>query len=430
MFENGQHTMYDSNGSPIGQSEESIKPVRSLPRLLIVKLTLLLAFGGIAFRLVDIQIIESSHYREIARQQYEEKVLLPAARGCIYDRNGNVLVSNTMCVSFAADPKVIGDKAPSVAHEFSRVFGKPVKVYLEKLRSEKRIVWLERQVIPELARQVHAEIMAGVFDLSEPRRLYHYEDIAGHLIGFTDIDNTCLSGIEFQWEKYLRGKDGYMIMQRDGLGRAHPAVDYLRVDPINGNHVYLSIDLVYQSVAEDKLKKGVGLNKADGGLVVMMNPKTGEVLAMAQYPGVDPNVPAEREPQNSKLRAVTDMFEPGSVFKVVTAAAALEHDLVRPGQRFSAENGQYEIQLPRSEIRFIKDTHGYDVLTFQEAMELSSNIVMAKVSDIIGSEQLYQTAREFGFGIETEIESPGEARGELKRPTEWSGTWLNPLAYG
>ncbi len=430
MFEKSRHSKASSNHPPFVPTKETVSAPRSVARVLVIKVTLLFAFVGIAARLAQVQIIETSRYQQIARQQYEEKVVLPAARGYIHDRNGNVLVSNRMCVSFAADPKVLANGVHSVALEFSRVFGKPPKVYLEKLRNAKRFAWLERQVSPVLARQVHAKTMSGIFELSEPRRLYHYEEIAGSLIGFTDIDNSGLSGIELQCGEYLRGIDGYMIMQRDGLGRARPAADYLRVEPVNGNHVFLTIDLVYQSVAEDKLKKGIEQSNAVGGLVVMVNPKTGEVLAVAQQPGVDPNVSAERVPQSGKLRAVTDMFEPGSVFKVVTAAAALENNLAWPTQKFSTDHGEYKVQLPHGELRLIKDVHGYDALTFQEAMELSSNIVMAKVSDLIGSERLYQKARDFGFGIETEIEYPGEARGELKRPVEWSGTTLNSIAYG
>jgi cell division protein FtsI (penicillin-binding protein 3) len=162
----------------------------------------------------------------------------------------------------------------------------------------------------------------------------------------------------------------------------------------------------------------------------MLEPSTGAILAMANYPGIDPNNIEGVNPAFFKNRVITDMFEPGSVFKIVTASAAIENSLVRLDQQFFAENGKYTIVLAGGKTRDITDTHPYGMLTFQEAMEHSSNIVMAKISDRIGDELLYRTARNFGFGIETGVDLPGEVRGELKRPNLWSGTTLNSMAIG
>jgi cell division protein FtsI (penicillin-binding protein 3) len=266
--------------------------------------------------------------------------------------------------------------------------------------------------------------------VSEPRRIYHYESVGGQLLGFTDVDNRGLSGIELQFEKQLSGVNGYVIMQRDGLGRRRPSVDYPRVDPTNGNNIVLTIDLEYQSIAESELRKGIERNQAESGLVLMLEPSTGAILAMANYPGIDPNNIEGVNPAFFKNRVITDMFEPGSVFKIVTASAAIENSLVRLDQQFFAENGKYTIVLAGGKTRDITDTHPYGMLTFQEAMEHSSNIVMAKISDRIGDELLYRTARNFGFGIETGVDLPGEVRGELKRPNLWSGTTLNSMAIG
>jgi cell division protein FtsI/penicillin-binding protein 2 len=219
-------------------------------------------------------------------------------------------------------------------------------------------------------------------------------------------------------------------MQRDGLGRARPSADYPQIDPVNGNHLYLTIDLAYQSIVEEELKRGIERNRADAGLAVMLNPKTGEILALANVPGMNPNQYTKYDLAHTKNRVVTDMFEPGSVFKVVTASAAYEYDLVAPDKAYNAEHGKWKVNLPGGKFRLINDTHEYDVLTFQEAMEFSSNIVMAKVSPIIGPERFYRQARDFGFGIPTGIDMPGEVRGRLKKPQEWSGTTLQTMAYG
>ncbi len=398
-------------------------------RMLTLKIGLILVFAAIACRLVQIQIIDAKKYQEIARKQSEVKVTLGAARGNIYDRNGAVLVSNAVMASLGADPKMMGSDASGFAARLARVFDRPRRYYLEKLASDRRFVYLERRVKPQLARMVGANDFDGVVQLEEPRRLYHYDQLAGQLIGFTDVDNKGLSGIELQCNAVLQGRDGFMIMQRDALGRRRTSVDYPRTEPVNGRHLVLTIDVGYQAIAEEELRKGIERTKAESGLVVMLDPATGEVLAMANAPGANPNDPSHTDAGLMKNRAITDMFEPGSVFKIVTASAALEHRLVAPGQKFYGEQGVYVVNNG-GRPRTITDTHPHGMLSMQEAIEQSSNIVMAKISNLIGAEWLYTTARDFGFGTETGIDMPGEVRGELKKPTQWSGTTLNAMAYG
>jgi cell division protein FtsI (penicillin-binding protein 3) len=404
----------------------------SLRRLLLVKIGLLAIFAVVVLRLAQIQVLQSHLYRDIARKQYEVPVPQPATRGNIYDRNGKLLVSNTQYVSFGADPKIVGEHAEAVSDRFARVFGKPRGFYLDKLSSQnRRFVWLERRAKPQLSKAINAPELEGVIELKEPQRLYHYEHIGGQVIGFTDVDNNGLNGIELALDRYLKGKDGYVVMQRDGLGRKRPSVDYPRVEPTNGASVVLTIDIEYQAIAEEELARGIQRNQAESGLVVILDPSTGEILAMANSPAMDPSNPAGTSLAVMKNRAITDMFEPGSVFKIVTASAALEKGVVKPDQKFYAERGRYIVKLPGGKPRPpITDTHEYGTITFQEAMELSSNIVMAKVSDRIGAECLYTMARNYGFGIETGIDLPGEVNGELKRPNLWSATTLNTMAYG
>lgn len=405
----------------------------SLRRLLWVKIGLLVVFAVVAMRLVQIQVLQSHNYRDIARKQYEARVPQPATRGNIYDRNGKLLVSNTQYVSFGADPKAVGERAEVIAERFARVFGKPRGYYLDKLSAQNtRFVYLERRAKPQISKAINVPDLEGVIELKEPQRLYHYEHIGGQVIGFTDVDNRGLNGIELALDRYLKGKDGYVVMQRDGLGRRRPSVDYPRVEPTNGASAVLTIDIEYQAIAEEELARGIQRNHAESGLVVILDPATGEILAMANSPAMDPANPAGTSQAVMKNRAITDMFEPGSVFKIVTASAALEKGVAKPEQKFYAERGRYIVKLPGGKLRPkpITDTHEYGTITFQEAMELSSNIVMAKISDRIGAEGLYTMARNYGFGIETGIDLPGEVNGELKRPNLWSATTLNTMAYG
>jgi cell division protein FtsI (penicillin-binding protein 3) len=209
------------------------------------------------------------------------------------------------------------------------------------------------------------------------------------------------------------------------------SVDYPRLDPTVGCSATLTLDIECQTIAEEELSRGIERTGAESGLVVMLDPATGEMLALAHAPPMDPANPSAGGPDVMRNRVVSDMFEPGSVFKLVTASAALERGVAKPGQKFFAEQGKYTIRLANGSVRnVITDTHPYGTITFQQAMELSSNIVMAKVSDRIGSEQLYTTARNFGFGTETGVDLPGEINGDLKKPNQWSGTTLNTMAYG
>ena len=414
----------DTISPPAGRADS---PVRTL----LLKFGFALFFMTLGLKLVQIQLIDSPKYKALARKQYEQKFILPATRGNILDRNGNVLVSNTMFVSFAADPTIVGDNADAVAGAFARAFGKPKSFYLDRLRdTSKRFVWLERGVAPSLAKRLEANELDGIVTLNEPKRLYHYDDLAGTLIGFTDVDNKGISGLEFAMDDALRGRSGSVVMQRDGLGRVRPSVDYPRVEPVDGEDVVLTLDVSLQAVVEEELRRGLAANKAESGLAVVVNPRSGEILALSVIPGLNPRKPVQANDPTARNRVVGDLFEPGSVFKIVTASAALENNLSTLATRYYAEHGVMKVPLGGRRVRVIRDTHPMDWISFEEAMEFSSNIVMAKVGKEIGAERFYREARDFGFGVFSGVDIPGEARGKLKRPAEWSKTTLQAMSYG
>ena len=417
------------DGSPAAQPELVRQRRGFLTRSTALTVVLLLAFVVLVGRLVQIQMLQAPYYQEMARRQHSERVTLPAMRGYMFDRRGNLLVSNTPDVSYGADPVMVGDQAQTIARRFAMVFNRPVRDYLSLLeKRDRRFVWLERGAPRSVAPRIEAASFPGLVERTEPRRVYHFGSVTSTVIGFTNIDNRGLDGLELAFDEALRGVDGYIIMQRDVRGRKRPSVDFPRVDPVHGHDLVLTLDIDYQAIAEEEIQKGVERTHAAGGLVVMLDPRTGEILAMVSTPSIDPSKGVQGTlPKN---RALTDMFEPGSVFKVVTAAAALERGVVELDQMFDAEDGSYRVQLPRGRTRLITDTHPHDRLSFREAIEVSSNIVFAKVSDLVGVEAMYTTARKFGFGTSTGIELPGEVPGQLKKPTEWSGTTLNTMAYG
>jgi cell division protein FtsI (penicillin-binding protein 3) len=405
--------------------------VRSHRRLLGIKIGLIVCLSLLVVRLVQIQVIQAGAYREKARKQYESRMELPAARGTISDRNGKVLVSNTMYVSFAADPAVAGSDRDDIAARFARVFNKSRESYMGDMRDEtRRFVWLERGVKPSLSSRIHAGELHGLISREEPKRLYHYDRAAGQLIGVTGVENAGLSGLEQQFDRWLRGRDGFVILARDALRRTRPTVDYPRVDPVDGQNLILTIDADIQSVVEEELERGVTRAQAEGGQAVAVDPTTGEILAMATFPSVNPNNTSALNLDALRNRVVSDAFEPGSIFKLVTASAVLENRCARLDEKFNAENGVYHAPAGSGRTRPITDTHPHASLTFQEGIEQSSNIVMAKVALRVGAEGLFRMARAYGFGATTGVELPAEADGGLKKPRDWSGTTLQSLAYG
>ena len=206
--------------------------------------------------------------------------------------------------------------------------------------------------------------------------------------------------------------------------------DYPRIEPIDGQNLVLTIDAEYQQVVEEELARGIARTKAESGLVVMVDPGTGEILSLAHAPSVDPNNTTTLDQATLRNRSITDTFEPGSVFKVVTAAAALENAVVRTEDTFYGEKGVYKAPMPGGRVRPVVDSHPLGNVTFRRAVEQSSNIVMVKVADRMGVQPMYTTGRAFGFGTSTGIELPGEVGGELKKPSEWSAPTLHSLAFG
>ena len=405
--------------------------VQGQRRSRVVKLFLLLLFLTVVVRLVQIQVFESSRYQKVARGQYEKREVLRAARGSIIDRNGKILVSSTMEMAYHVDPVAVHDTLKmKLARRFAGVFHRPTDGYFGKItdRSD-RFVLLEDNVTPSLARQIEAKKFFGLIETAVPKRMYHYDHVALQLTGVIDaVDHRGLSGLELQFDRYLQGTNGFVTLQRDGISRVYPTADYPRVEPVRGHDLELTIDIEFQAIAEEELARGIERSGAASGLVVIVEPTTGEVLAMANWPTFNPNAGGARDPEMLRNRVVADMFEPGSIFKVVTAAAALETGTIKPQDKVFGENGSWVV--PGSRGRKIEDVHPFGLITFQEAVEKSSNIVMAKVAAKVGEGKLFDMARKFGFGQETGIDLPAETGGGLKKVPEWSSQTVYSVGYG
>jgi cell division protein FtsI/penicillin-binding protein 2 len=259
----------------------------------------------------------------------------------------------------------------------------------------------------------------------DARRRYPRGELASHVLGHTDIDNRGIAGIELQQNLMLNGIPGKQTLQRDALGNRLPDIRMPVVQPKHGQSIILTIDHVMQTIAAEELRSSMEMFEASGGIVIISNPMTGEILAMDCAPGFDPNRPGAYSLDSRRNRAITDLYEPGSTFKLVTFAGILQEKLRTPEDIIFCENGKMRVY-----DHDIKDIKNFGKLTVREVLQNSSNIGTVKLANILGNEKLYRYARDFGFGVETRLNLDGEVAGSLKHPMSWSGTTRAAMAMG
>jgi len=375
-------------------------------------------------KLLHIQVVQGKYYEEKASQQHFGSIPEPSQRGVIFDRNYKKLAVDLEYYDFYANPKHIKN-SQTIVRNFSSIVGESPRRIMRKLESDKSFVYLARNVDIIRAKQLIQEEMPGIGSNKVYHRYYPYGKISGQIVGCTDIDNKPLTGIDLKFNTYLKGEDGYKYVKYDGKGRIIPDLSKDHKKPVKGNDVILTIDLQLQQICEDELEKGVREFNAKEGDVVVMNPCTGEILAVANYPNYDPNKAGNFNSEVKKVKAITDIFEPGSTFKFVTASAALEENILKPDDKIDCENGTYRVYS-----HYIRDTKKHGLLTFQEVFEKSSNVGTYKCALKVGKEKLYEYARNFGFGKETGVDLLGEVSGMLKVPKEWSGISIAEIPIG
>ena len=398
-------------------------------RLQILFFTVLLLLGGLAARLFQIQVLNGLAYSEMAQRQFVKKVKAETTRGEILDRNGLVLATSIECQSIFAHPKEMRASKGALAMLGNNLDMEPRRIN-SKIHSDDDFVWIERKVNPMAAEAVARQKIKGLGMVAEQKRYYPNGSLACHLIGSVGVDNTGLSGVEQILDPSLKGKQLTLTRLRDGKGRnMDPAFDS-REKP-RKNSVTLTIDRTLQYYAERELKAGVEENRAKSGMVLIQDPKTGEILAMASYPDYDPNIfskgeiPADFNRKWLENPSVSRLFEPGSTFKLITFAAALEEKAVLPTQEFECENGRWKVAGS-----FINDHEPQGRLTVPQILERSSNIGTAKIGLKLGADRMYRYARAFGFGSRTGLQVPGETDGLFRDPKKWSALSLPILSFG
>lgn len=405
-------------------AEQPYEPIRWKAGLLVLLFSV--AFVSIIGRLFWVQVVQGAHYRDLAKKQYESRVPLRAERGKLVDRSMRDIATMMQTTSFAADPQMI-EHADMCAQLLSAAAGEPASAYMSRLRrNDTRFVWLARGVNTVMFPVLDTLQDRGLIRVKEPKRLFTHGPLASQLIGTTDVDNNGLSGLELQYDALLRGTSGFVIMQRDGRGRLRPGVDPEREAPKDGLGLQLTIDLEMQRVAEQELAHGVRLVGATSGTVIAIEPSTGDILAMASYPSFDPARLDRATDDAIRIRSIADQYEPGSTMKAITAAALLDRRIIGPND--VVDGGSGILTLP-GDVQ-IRDDHPVGQTTFHVAMEQSSNVVFATLARKLDDRVYYKYVRDFGFGIPTGIDLPGEVRGRLKKPSEFDATSKLYMSFG
>jgi cell division protein FtsI (penicillin-binding protein 3) len=295
----------------------------------------------------------------------------------------------------------------------------------KKLNSNKHFVWLQRHMTPDLVHKIRDLDIDGIGFVKETKRFYPNSEVAAHVIGFTGRDPEGLEGVELKFNSLILGSTGYLVTERDALGRDIGVNRQIVTKSSKGANIVLTLDKNIQYIAEKELAKAVTDSRASTGMALVMEPQTGKILAMANYPNFNPNSFRQYPVQSLRNRVVADSFEPGSTLKVFLIAAALEEKIVSPNDSFNCENGRYSIGG-----RTIHDTHKYGTLKVSEILKYSSNIGSAKIGSRLGQQRLYSYLKNFGFGTRSGIELPGEAPGLLRERSQWYGIDLATISFG
>jgi len=392
-------------------------------RIISIFLLLLLSLGGVAAKLFFLQIQQRDRLAERATKQYQRRLPIVSRRGTIYDRAGRELAVSLKVPSVFAQPAAVEDPA-ATAKALAPILEQPARDILARLTADKPFVWIQRQMDPAKGEAITDLNLKGIGLYPESRRYYPRQELAAHVLGMMGVDDRGLEGLEHQYDDLLGGQPQFVAAQQDALGR----VIFRQEEPEPHAPVFdltLTIDEVIQYIAERELQRAVERSRAKAGTAIVMDPWTGEILALANQPTYDPNNYQKSGAAARRDRAVTDAFEPGSVFKVILAAGGLEEGVIRPGDRFFGENGAIEVSGVT-----IRDHEKHGWLTVREILTQSSNVGAIKIGQKLGKSLYYHYISSFGFGSLTGLDLPGETPGLMRRPKSWSALSLSVLSMG
>jgi len=390
-------------------------------RLSLFALLLCLWVVAICGRLVWLQVAQYGFLTQRAARQQQRSIEVSPPRGVIYDRKGRELAMSVQLDSVFAVPSEIPDQG-NTANLLARILKSDPNEVLAKLESSHSFAWIARKLDNETAARIRGLNLRGIYFQKEPKRFYPKNDLAAQVIGYVGMDDDGLAGIERSFDQRLRGRPGKMLISMDAHHRWFGRVEK---NPEPGQNLVLTIDEDVQHIAEKELDAAMEKTHAEAGTVVIQNPKTGEILALANRPTFNPNDSRGIDPKSLKNRAVSDVYEPGSTFKMVTIAAALEEKVTNPDEVFDCQMGSIVVGG-----RLIHDWHPYGLLSVSQVLQKSSDVGAIKIALRLGDERMYKYIRGFGFGSQTGIELQGETRGITKPVSRWSKMSIGAISMG
>lgn len=404
---------------------------RSQTRMLVVGGLFAGLFALLVARAVDLAVLRGPALGRLAAMQHRQRIELVPHRGPIVDRDGEALALSVDAPSVYLRPGEWKGQDGRLA-ALAAAVGVPVRTLRARLDRKQPFVWVKRQVLPREAEAVARLRLRGVYTVTEGRRFYPHAALAAQVLGFVGVDSQGLEGIERRLDRVIRGEPHYLHVDRDARGREIFTAG-LETPPAQGARVELTLDAAIQDATEKELAAGVAAAKAAGGAAVVLDPVTGEVLALANLPTYNPNQPGDQKTgatdqrwrDRIRNRAITDPYEPGSTFKAILASAAIEEKVVTPSEMFNCENGRFQIGRWT-----IHDSHPHGWLSFAEVLQYSSNIGASKVGERLGRERFYRYLRAFGFGERTGIELQGESPGILRKVESWARIDLATHSFG
>lgn len=394
-------------------------------RYILVVVTAVLVWASLLVKMFFIQVVDPGNLGKSLQSQFEDKIVISPLRGNFYDRHGKKLTDNIEHYTFAAHPGLVQDK-DAVARLFSKAFNKSKRHYLNKLNTSKSFVYLEKDVNPRLGRELsQGPLPVGVQVQPNVRRYYPYGDVAAPLIGFVGTENHGLSGLEEHYDHQLAGINGWRELGSDGHGNTRIRGGFREQKPINGDDCYLTLDVDIQVIIEEELRSAIDRHNADKAEAILVDPSTGEILALANMPTFNPNSRSTLTEASLISHPIMSAFEPGSTFKVVGATALLESNKVHPMDVFDCEGGKYAVHGI-----IVKDWKSFENLTFSEVIQNSSNIGIIKAVDALDETNMFNTARKFGFSEKSGIQFPYENSGSLKNSKFWSDLSKSEISIG
>jgi cell division protein FtsI/penicillin-binding protein 2 len=416
MPHNRAHVVKADRRAVIGRREHTAGE-----RLLMVAGVILACLIAVLGRLGYLQLFRHSEYLAHAARQQQRTIEITPKRGSIYDRNMDPLAMSIPVDSVFAVPMEVGD-AQLAAQLLSRVLGIPRDVLEARLGSGQSFVWIARKVPPEKREAVEALNLKGIYFQKENQRIYPKRDLAAHVLGFVDLDEKGLGGIEYELDSKIRGKSEKIVVMADARQRWFDGVEAQRE---GGADVILTLDEQIQYIAERELATAIAKTHALAGSVIVTNPGTGEIFALANWPRFNPNAANEASAEARMNRAVTALYEPGSTFKLITLAAAFDQGIVRPEEVFDCENGAVYIAGHR-----IRDHKPFGLLKVSDILAKSSDVGAIKIALRLGAPKFYDYIRAFGFGQLTGVDLPGESKGLVRRLENWSAISIGSISMG